>query len=1299
MATGTDRASFVKLNNHNYVHWAFRMKMVLIERDLWRLVNPDVAAAVGENDQQNAEINANLQKALAVISLNIDDDQLIHVQGAQDGRVAWISLRNIHQRNTIGSKIRLLSRLFRTRMSAGESMQCHLNKMSEILSQLSSIGAEGVDEQVAVCAVMQSVSDEYDSLITAMEAWTDERLTLANVLSMLLEEWERRNEKEKAETAFGATDGGRPAKQRKFMCYWCDGSGHIKRNCALYKQYLEERNAEQAPHQQGGNRVDGNKRKDNKDSARVARMNQWYSDFCIDSGASSHLCNQLGLFNNYTEVDSREVFLADGNSVVILGKGSVDLKIYPKNSSPMNVTIHDVLYVPDLEENLISVRRLNEKGLDVLFSGGNCFLVKGKQRSLIAEFSHGMFRILTQPPDKVSSVSDERARCIHQWHKILAHRNLPDIQLMGRQGLAIRKCHCDVECESCLKGKMSRKPFQLSRNLPTEILECVASDLGGPLQVRSLGHSIYYITFTDLLSGYCEVVPMKSKSETPQCVKRFIEKMKNLTGKNLKVFRTDRGKEYLNKSLQDYLADNGIQHQCTTGYCPEQNGVAERQNRTLMEATRTVLADSGLPMSFWAEALKYTAFVNNRIVNRKHSKSPLELMFGTKPNYDDMYPFGARVYVHVPGQKRQKLDCKGKKGIYVGHDELSKGYRIADPDTYAITVSRDVKFRKGHVSKLETNFIEFESKFKEEIQEESESDDDDETSDETTGDEEEDEFESSESSEEEFFDVDEPVLRRSTRSNIGQPPKRFNDYYVYSAKQSTPYEPKNYKQAIECPDREKWMKAMQEELDSIERNHTWEMTDLPVGRASIGSKWVFKVKLDQLGQPAVYKARLVAQGFTQKFGVDYDEVFAPVARSETFRTLLTVAGSRKMKVRQFDFKTAFLNGTLEEEIYLRQPPGFENGKKVLRLRKSLYGLKQAAKVWNDAVHGALLKCGCVQSSFDHCLYSKCDESSELYLIIHVDDLLVASNDEQLITSVMNRLKSVFELKDLGEASHYLGIDITRDRSGVFSICQSRYIDKIIDEAGLTNAKDSKYPIDPGYYKLNDDVFLASNDEYRKLIGMLLYLSINTRPDIAASVAILSQKISKPSQKDLTEVKRIIRYIKGTRNLELKLGGGKLNEIVAFSDANWAEDRTDRKSNSGYIIFVNGGVIAWCCRKQNLVTLSSCEAEYVALCETAKELIWLRNLVRDFGIQIEGPINIKTDSQSAMAMTSNQKLNNRSKHIDIRFHFIKDMVEQKQLQLEYVPTEDNQADMLTKPLGSVKLKHLRVLAGVQIEEEC
>ena len=261
------------------------------------------------------------------------------------------------------------------------------------------------------------------------------------------------------------------------------------------------------------------------------------------------------------------------------------------------------------------------------------------------------------------------------------------------------------------------------------------------------------------------------------------------------------------------------------------------------------------------------------------------------------------------------------------------------------------------------------------------------------------------------------------------------------------------------------------------------------------------------------------------------------------------------------------------------------------------------------------------------------------------------------------------------------------------ICQPRYIDKIVETAGLADAKLSKFPLETGYFKLNGEL-LPCNDQYRKLIGMLLYLTTNSRPDIAASVSILSQKVAKPRDVDLNEVKRIVRYLKGTRDLKLYLSSTICSEnIYAFSDANWAEDREDRKSNSGYFCSVNGGAISWSCTKQKIIAMSSTEAEYVALNETCKEITWIKKICQGLQIKIPKAITIYTDSQSSMSMIMNQKFSNRTKHIDTKYHFIRDKVDSGEIDLKYVPTETNVADMMTKPLGSVKLSLLRGLTGV------
>jgi Reverse transcriptase (RNA-dependent DNA polymerase) len=326
-------------------------------------------------------------------------------------------------------------------------------------------------------------------------------------------------------------------------------------------------------------------------------------------------------------------------------------------------------------------------------------------------------------------------------------------------------------------------------------------------------------------------------------------------------------------------------------------------------------------------------------------------------------------------------------------------------------------------------------------------------------------------------------------------------------------------------------------LNKISCNKNWSKVDLPKDRKAIGSRWIFKLKCNEHGEIERYKARLVAQGFTQVYGTDYDEVFAPVARPTSFRVLLTIAGKQNLHVMQYDVKTAFLNGTIDEEIYLKPPQGFQSETKVFRLHKSLYGLKQSARKWNEAIHNCLTNLNFVQSKHDNCFYVCRSQQDTCYLIIHVDDILLAAKDINTIESLTSQISKSFGLKSLGKAKQFLGININRRNDGFFEINQTHYINKIATTLQLEDSKGSSYPIDPGYFKLSGEE-LENNTEYRQIIGMLLYISTNSRPDISASVAILAQKVSKPREIDLQESLRIVKYLLKTKEHSLVFGNSK-----------------------------------------------------------------------------------------------------------------------------------------------------------------
>lgn len=405
-----------------------------------------------------------------------------------------------------------------------------------------------------------------------------------------------------------------------------------------------------------------------------------------------------------------------------------------------------------------------------------------------------------------------------------------------------------------------------------------------------------------------------------------------------------------------------------------------------------------------------------------------------------------------------------------------------------------------------------------------------------------------------------------------------------------------------------------------------------------------------------------------------------------------------MKIKQFDVKTAFLNGELDQEIYMKYPKGFEVPNKVLKLKKSLYGLKQAARIWNKTVDKNLNQLNFHQAKEDNCLYVNKTSQNPCYLIIHVDDILIASKQEKDIDKYASELAKCFELKCLGEVKQILGNNVKQQHDGSYALNQSHYIMKIAQTFQMEMIKGSKYPIDPGYFKLESPKLPAEN-QFRKIIGMLLYVASNTRPDISAAVGILSQKLSCPRVVDLLESKRIIRYLKETESCSLILGSPKNNlKLHAHSDADWAEDKTTRKSRSGFIIQLGDSTISWSSRRQDKVSVSTTESEFYALTETMKELIWIKSLLRNFEIEIAYPIRINIDSQPCIKLAENEKISQQTKHIDVRYHFAKEEIVAKNMMLCYIPTNHNVADMLTKPLAGTKTKYFRELANVKESAE-
>ncbi|KAK8526380.1 hypothetical protein V6N12_020852 [Hibiscus sabdariffa] len=482
---------------------------------------------------------------------------------------------------------------------------------------------------------------------------------------------------------------------------------------------------------------------------------------------------------------------------------------------------------------------------------------------------------------------------------------------------------------------------------------------------------------------------------------------------------------------------------------------------------------------------------------------------------------------------------------------------------------------------------------------------------------------------------------------------------------------------------------MQEELNQFDRSNVWTLVDRPHDKSTIGTKWVFRNKLDESGNIVRNKARLVAQGYTQEEGIDFDETYAPVARMEAIRMLLAFACHHEFKLFQMDVKSAFLNGFINEEVYVEQPPGFEDPKfpnHVFKLSKALYGLKQAPRAWYERLSNFLVEKGFNKGNVDTTLFIKNDGKDILVVQIYVDDIIFDSTNELLCQDFAKLMQGEFEMSMMGELSFFLGLQIKQRKDGIF-INQAKYIKEKLKKFGMENVKPQATPMSSSI-KLDKDEEGKCVDSklYRSMIGSLLYLTAS-RPDIMFSVCLCARFQANPKESHLKAVKRIFRYLLDTPSLGLWYPRDSTFDLHAYSDVDYGGCKIDRKSTSGTCQFLGNMLISWFSKKQNSVALSTTEAEYISAGSCCAQVLWMKQQLFDYGIDV-GTIPIKCDNTSAICLTKNPIHHSRTKHIEIRHHFIRDHVSKDDIVLEYVDTLHQLADIFTKPLDKERFWTLR-----------
>ncbi|GJP45172.1 hypothetical protein CLOM_g4594 [Closterium sp. NIES-68] len=932
------------------------------------------------------------------------------------------------------------------------------------------------------------------------------------------------------------------------------------------------------------------------------------------------------------------------------------------------------------------------------------------------------------------------------WHERLCHVNFSMLQKLVKdgslKGLEVKGGVKEIRsCPTCLETKFSKFPFNSTTGPAKTPLALVHMDVVGPTRAPSLSGSRYFLTIVDDHTRAVWVYPLKSKGEVAAAVlKEWMPRAQRECGYKVKVIRSDNGGEFIGADFEGELKRKGIQHQLTVPYNPQQNGVAERFNRTLQEGARTLLGRAGLPDPFWVSALRQVALVKNRVLATVGDKEwiPYTKWYGSAPAVNMLRAFGCMVVFHVPKEKRGKLEASGRWGVHLGIAKDHKAWLLWDLTTQKLTVSRDVKFLeslyykewKQQQQKLPSTPLVVEV---DEVQQPSRQVEVAVSEEEMSGVTEEGgaaEVEQQQQQHESPPRVPHPPERprrdvrppvRLTYGGRGKPNvvqagsvvEQIEEDEIAHCYWAPIPEPKTREEALNGPNGEKWKASEDEEFGSLIENETWDLCDLPPGKKAITSKMIYRHKYGPEGELTRYKSRLVARGFQQTKGKDYDEVFAPVGKGTTLRVLLAIAALLGWKIRQMDIVTAFLNGIILEEVYMKQPEGLDDGSgRVCRLKKAIYGLKQAPRAWYHKLEEALLAGGFKKSECDPSLFLLQEKDEILMLLVYVDDILLFSASTALLDSAEQMLEMQFKCSKMGEVKYYLGMHVERDvEKGVLRLHQRKYCEGLAEKYGLQDGGKPATPLPSGFTvePCADEEVVGESDRklFHSMVGSLNYAANHTRPDIAFSTSRLASVVSRPSHEQLEAAKRLVRYVSATASVGLEYSGVrqrlqrgaadvKSGEMLlsCYTDASFNSVKADGTSIGGYVCLLGGGAVSWRSKKQNEVGLSSCETEYMALHHGAKEVVWLRRLLEELGVGQEEPTVVFCDNESAVKLAKNACLHGLTKHIRPKWHWVRRLLD-KEVRLEIVKTHQQAADIFTKRLAEADHWKGMKLAGMSV----
>lgn len=1319
-----------KLNRSNYHIWKQKIELILAHREVDDVVDELNPFSPTKDPVEYKKWEQRDKQARVLIGLSLSDDMLENIRGCTSSKSMLDKINNVFRRRTLLNKMRVRREFHTVEMRAGEGMLSFINRVKELGSVLRSMEAN-LDEQEIAMTILCGLPPEYEALVTTLDALSADSavFNLDLVESRLLQEEQRQQQKQTSNADATALISNsyrrRPtSNQRQPACTYCGRRGHSEQKCwdkhpSMRPQKFSAREPLRANQAFVSSTINGESEDTGDESVclflkpegnnpQANSKSVWF----IDSGASAHMTHDKQLFSSLCDIVPFPVQMGDNSELTVTGKGVVDLKLRV-NGAWKYIKLQDVLYVPYLKYSLISTGALVNKGAKITYDHSGVQITKAGKLVAAGNISGSMFIInALSVPEKPQHVLF--ADC-NVWHARLGHIQFEKVSKMSKsgavRGLQISGGAKDDICKSCTSAKLTRKSIPKSSGARhSERLGIVYSDVCGPLQIKSKGGARYFVTFIDDYSRWTIAFTIRAKSEVFSKFKEYLAAAERITGNKVRALHTDNGGEYTSGEFVQFMKSRGIASRRTCANTPQQNGIAERLNRTLLNMCRAMLEEKRVPKEFWADAITTAVYLQNRITSSSLpiNKTPYELWHNRKPDISHFRVFGSPCWYHVQDPPNGKLGSRAKEAILIGYASNHKAYKLYDFSSSKVVISRDVIFEEAKMNEmlkdLPSDSIEYpddiSSTAKEAIREVEESNAEKEykvsepdvpsqsDNQKTT--------ECEDGGGNSYYDG----LRRSARVRRG-PGQWWKGTSAFTAQIAD--EHLSYSQATKGEEADSWAKAIQSEMESLKKNGTWVLVPQEQAKNLLTCKWVFKRKdaIKENGTKFLkYKARLVTRGFQQLHGIDYDETFAPVVKHSTLRIFLAIVAVDNLELHQMDVKTAFLNGDLDEDIYMKQPEGFVNEdypNHVCKLVKALYGLKQAPRKWFEKINTFLCSIpGFESCPYDPCFYVRRSEEGLIMITLYVDDLLIAGKPLAAVLNLKKKLSTMFEMEDCGEAKVCLGLEITRNREqNSLKISQKSYLQKVLCRFGMDEAKSVCTPMQS---QIEDSALKdveADSNLYSQAIGSLMYLMVCTRPDIAFAVGRLSQYMNSPTMQLWTCVKRVFRYLQGTRENGITYTKSPTNTIhlLGYSDSDWAGCKLDRKSTSGYVFCVSGGAVSWKSKKQTVVTTSTAEAEYMALGSAAQECVWLGRIL-NFAIADRSEIpSLLVDNQGSIRMAKNDISGNRTKHIDIKYHLVRDLLRENHFALKYCASAEMTADIFTKPLDKTLYERFRAKMGL------